>query len=52
MTGGLEIEDPAAGDAASTAKRRQIMDGARLVFLEQGFDAASMGEIEIGRAHV
>jgi AcrR family transcriptional regulator len=27
------------------AKRRQIMDGARKVFLAQGFDAASMGEI-------
>jgi len=28
-----------------TAKRRQIVKGARTVFLEQGFDAASMGEI-------
>jgi AcrR family transcriptional regulator len=28
-----------------SAKRRQIMDGARAVFLAQGFDAASMGEI-------
>lgn len=27
------------------AKRRQIMGGARAVFLAQGFDAASMGEI-------
>ena len=27
------------------AKRRQIMDGARAVFMAQGFDAASMGEI-------
>ena len=27
------------------AKRRQIMDGASAVFLAQGFDAASMGEI-------
>src|SRR6266436_9406908 len=27
------------------AKCRQIMDGARAVFLDQGFDAASMGEI-------
>src|SRR6195256_6740359 len=26
-------------------KRRQIMEGARAVFLAQGFDAASMGEI-------
>jgi len=30
---------------ASADKRRQIMDGARAVFLAQGFDAASMGEI-------
>jgi AcrR family transcriptional regulator len=28
-----------------SAKRRQIVDGARAVFLAQGFDAASMGEI-------
>jgi len=28
-----------------SAKRRQIMEGARAVFLAQGFDAASMGEI-------
>src|SRR5262249_1795019 len=27
------------------AKRRQIMTGASAVFLDQGFDAASMGEI-------
>lgn len=27
------------------AKRRQILDGARAVFLELGFDGASMGEI-------
>jgi AcrR family transcriptional regulator len=27
------------------AKRRQIMEGARTIFLEKGFDAASMGEI-------
>ena len=32
-------------DSADGAKRRQIMDGARAVFLAQGFDAASMGEI-------
>ena len=31
--------------AEDSAKRRQIMDGARAVFLAQGFDAASMGEI-------
>ena len=34
---------PAADD--DSAKRRQIIDGARAVFLAQGFDAASMGEI-------
>jgi AcrR family transcriptional regulator len=28
-----------------SAKRRQIVEGARQVFLAQGFDAASMGEI-------
>jgi AcrR family transcriptional regulator len=28
-----------------SAKRRQIVDGARLVFLSRGFDAASMGDI-------
>src|SRR5262245_31844767 len=28
-----------------SAKRRQIMEGARKLFLAQGFDAASMGEI-------
>src|SRR5262245_32143958 len=32
-------------DRHDGAKRRQIMDGAREVFLAQGFDAASMGEI-------
>lgn len=28
-----------------SAKRRQILDGARKVFLAEGFDGASMGEI-------
>src|SRR5438445_8997313 len=28
-----------------SSKRRQILDGARKVFLELGFDGASMGEI-------
>jgi AcrR family transcriptional regulator len=31
--------------AEDSAKRRQILDGARAVFLSRGFDAASMGEI-------
>jgi len=37
---------PAQGDGTDeNAKRRQILEGARAVFLAQGFDAASMGEI-------
>lgn len=36
---------PAADARAESAKRRQIIDGARRVFLTQGFDAASMGAI-------
>ena len=32
-------------DALDSAKRRQVLDGARRVFLAHGFDAASMGEI-------
>src|SRR5882724_7997705 len=35
----------AALERQDRAKRRQIMEGARVVFLAQGFDAASMGEI-------
>ena len=31
--------------AEDNAKRRQIIDGARAIFLEQGFDAASMNDI-------
>src|SRR3954469_13087074 len=34
-----------AKDASGSAKRRQILDGARQVFLASGFDGASMGEI-------
>lgn len=37
-------EGEAAG-AADSAKARQILDGARRVFLAQGFDAASMNDI-------
>jgi AcrR family transcriptional regulator len=36
---------PTAETAEASAKRRQITDGARQVFMSQGFDAASMGEI-------
>jgi AcrR family transcriptional regulator len=35
----------AAGVGIDNAKRRQIVDGARRMFLAQGFDAASMNEI-------
>jgi AcrR family transcriptional regulator len=34
-----------SGGAEDSAKRRQILDGARAIFLSRGFDAASMGEI-------
>src|SRR6516225_63975 len=34
-----------AEGSADTAKRRQILEGARSLFLAQGFDAASMGAI-------
>jgi AcrR family transcriptional regulator len=40
----IERVAPAATDEDSS-KRRQITDGARQVFMAQGFDAASMGEI-------
>lgn len=36
-------DSPAAGQ--DPEKRRQILDGARQVFFERGFDAASMGDI-------
>jgi len=41
----LDREQRATADQADSAKRRQIMDGAGKVFLAQGFDGASMGEI-------
>jgi AcrR family transcriptional regulator len=34
-----------AGFAEDSAKRRQIVEGARAIFLAQGFDAASMNDI-------
>jgi AcrR family transcriptional regulator len=40
----MSIEATSSPETES-AKRRQILDGARTVFLAQGFDAASMGEI-------
>ncbi len=36
---------PATEDSPESAKRRQILEGARQVFLASGFDGASMGEI-------
>ena len=39
------VARPSHDKADDSAKRRQIVDGARAVFLAQGFDAASMGEI-------
>jgi AcrR family transcriptional regulator len=44
MSAVIEQVAPAAADEDSS-KRRQIIEGARKVFLERGFDAASMGEI-------
>ena len=43
LTRSAEVAPKTAAD--NNAKRRQILDGARAVFLAQGFDAASMGEI-------
>jgi AcrR family transcriptional regulator len=40
-----ESEKPGLAEREESAKRRQIMEGAREVFLSQGFDAASVGEI-------
>jgi AcrR family transcriptional regulator len=40
-----ETETTDLAEHEHSAKRRQIMNGAREVFLAQGFDAASMGEI-------
>lgn len=46
------VQDPVLADATrrgpedgDPAKRRQIVDGARTVFLDRGFEGASMGEI-------
>ncbi len=41
----MSIEVTSTSEATENAKRRQILEGARTVFLAQGFDAASMGEI-------
>jgi AcrR family transcriptional regulator len=44
MSAQTERVAPGAADEDSS-KRRQIVEGARQVFMAQGFDAASMGEI-------
>ncbi len=41
----LEARKPDLPEHEDSAKRRQILEGAREVFLSQGFDGASMGEI-------
>src|SRR4026207_326964 len=45
MSNTLIIPFAAPSDASDGAKRRQIIEGARAVFLSQGFDAASMNDI-------
>lgn len=42
---GIRAQEPSTDESAESAKRRQILEGARKVFLAQGFDGASMGEI-------
>ena len=44
MSATLQAKPPEL-PATDSAKRRQILDGARRVFLSAGFDGASMGEI-------
>ncbi len=39
------VIDRAAATTDDGAKRRQIVEGARKIFLDRGFDAASMGDI-------
>jgi AcrR family transcriptional regulator len=41
----IEGQTATRTERPDSAKRRQIMEGARQVFLAQGFDAASMGDI-------
>ena len=44
MTAPLVLDHPVP-EAEDNAKRRQIVEGARSIFMAHGFDAASMGEI-------
>lgn len=41
----VRAETASLEDGSESAKRRQILEGAREVFLARGFDGASMGEI-------
>src|SRR5215831_15029838 len=45
MTIQAELDRPSRTPEDDSAKRRQILKGATAVFLDKGFDAASMGEI-------
>jgi AcrR family transcriptional regulator len=45
MSTETHIQPVPANDDEDSAKRRQIIEGARRVFMDMGFDAASMGEI-------
>jgi AcrR family transcriptional regulator len=45
MSPGIPLETAAAEAEPESAKRKQILEGARRVFFAAGFDAASMGEI-------
>jgi AcrR family transcriptional regulator len=45
MTAVPLVLDRPTNDTDDSAKRRQIVEGARAVFMAHGFDAASMGEI-------
>ncbi len=40
-----ELREPDAAHCCDSAKRQQIMDGARRIFLHDGFDGASIGDI-------
>src|SRR4051794_6623317 len=45
MSGTAARIDHQAAQTVEADKRRQILEGARAVFLSSGFDGASMGEI-------
>jgi AcrR family transcriptional regulator len=45
MTAAPLVLDRPTNETDDSAKRRQIVEGARTVFMAHGFDAASMGEI-------